>query len=116
MELSKLTKAELLIKCNEVGVTKCKTKNKAELITLINKKHNGSEPAEKNILNNVSPLRYPGGKTRACKIIDSVITEHFDITQFHTLCSPFFGGGSFEFYFQREFQFFIHLRTFRASV
>ena len=25
-----------------------------------------------------SPLRYPGGKTRACKIIETVILEHFD--------------------------------------
>lgn len=23
--------------------------------------------------NNTSPLRYPGGKTRACKIIDDII-------------------------------------------
>ena len=56
-----------------------------------------------HILQNVSPLRYPGGKTRACKIIDNIITEHFDITQYDTLCSPFFGGGSFEFYFQNKY-------------
>lgn len=54
-------------------------------------------------MSNVSPLRYPGGKTRACKIIDSVIVEHFDISQFDTLSSPFFGGGSFEFYFQNKY-------------
>lgn len=56
-----------------------------------------------NTLHNVSPLRYPGGKTRACKIIDNILTEHFDITQYDTLCSPFFGGGSFEFYFQNKY-------------
>lgn len=40
-----------------------------------------------------SPLRYPGGKSRAVKII-------FDYLPFNTteLCSPFFGGGSFEIY------------------
>ena len=27
---------------------------------------------------NVSPLRYPGGKTRACKILDNILIEHFD--------------------------------------
>jgi DNA adenine methylase len=54
--------------------------------------------------NNVSPLRYPGGKTRACKIIDETILEHFDVTLFDTLCSPFFGGGSFEFYFQNKYK------------
>ena len=35
--------------------------------------------------NNISPLRYPGGKTRACKIIDDIIMRHFDISLFNTL-------------------------------
>jgi DNA adenine methylase len=52
---------------------------------------------------NVSPLRYPGGKTRACKIIENVIIEHLDITSFDTIISPFFGGGSFEFYMQNKY-------------
>ena len=56
-----------------------------------------------NKTKNVSPLRYPGGKTRACKIIDDIILKHFDVTQFDTLSSPFFGGGSFEFYFQNKY-------------
>ena len=34
---------------------------------------------------NVSPLRYPGGKTRACKIIEKVIIEHLDIRLFNFL-------------------------------
>jgi DNA adenine methylase len=38
-----------------------------------------------------SPLRYPGGKTRAVKYILPYIPK--DITE---LCSPFFGGGSVE--------------------
>jgi DNA adenine methylase len=45
-------------------------------------------------MTNKSPLRYPGGKTRACKIIDKIIFEYFDINNFDTLISPFFGGGS----------------------
>lgn len=52
---------------------------------------------------NISPLRYPGGKTRACKVIEGVIKDHFDITSFDTIISPFFGGGSFEFYMQNKY-------------
>lgn len=52
---------------------------------------------------NISPLRYPGGKTRACKIIEETILEHFDIRTFDTLVSPFLGGGSFEFYLQNKY-------------
>ena len=55
--------------------------------------------------NNKSPLRYPGGKTRACKIIDDIIIQYFDIKLFDTLISPFFGGGSFEFYFQNKYKY-----------
>jgi DNA adenine methylase len=53
---------------------------------------------------NISPLRYPGGKTRACKIIDNIILEHFDMKSFNTVISPFFGGGSFEFYLQNKYK------------
>lgn len=35
-DLTKLSKAELLLKCEELGITKCKSKNKSELIELIN--------------------------------------------------------------------------------
>ena len=42
---------------------------------------------------NVSPLRYPGGKTRACKILDETINKYFNISSFDTFISPFFGGG-----------------------
>lgn len=54
---------------------------------------------------NSSPLRYPGGKTRACKIIDTVISKYFNLQLFDTLMSPFFGGGSFEFYFQNKYKY-----------
>jgi DNA adenine methylase len=53
--------------------------------------------------NNKSPIRYPGGKTRACKILDKVINDNFDIKSFDTIISPFFGGGSFEFYMQNKY-------------
>ena len=55
---------------------------------------------------NQSPLRYPGGKTRACKILDEIVAQQFDISAFDRIISPFFGGGSFEFYLQNKY----HLR------
>ena len=30
-------------------------------------------------MNNTSPLRYPGGKTRACDKLDKVLKQYFDI-------------------------------------
>ena len=39
-----------------------------------------------------SPFRYPGGKSRAVKILEKYFT---DVDSF---CSPFLGGGSFEIY------------------
>jgi len=38
MDLTKLSKPKLLAKCEELGITKCKSKNKGELIDLINSK------------------------------------------------------------------------------
>ena len=38
MDLSKLTRKDLLSKCEERGILRCKTKNKSELINLINTK------------------------------------------------------------------------------
>ena len=36
MDLMKLTKHELLVKCEELGITRCKSKTKVELVNLIN--------------------------------------------------------------------------------
>jgi DNA adenine methylase len=52
---------------------------------------------------NQSPLRYPGGKTRACKILEEIVCQQFDISAFDRIISPFFGGGSFEFYMQNKY-------------
>jgi hypothetical protein len=35
MDLTKLSKTELLEKCDELGIKKCKSKNKEELINLL---------------------------------------------------------------------------------
>lgn len=45
----------------------------------------------------LSPLRYPGGKTRAVKHILPLIPKGLD-----ELCSPFFGGGSIEIAYAKE--------------
>lgn len=55
-------------------------------------------------INNKSPLRYPGGKTRACKKLETIMKEHFNINDYDNLISPFFGGGSFEFHIQNNYQ------------
>jgi len=57
---------------------------------------------ENNRMSNVSPLRYPGGKTRACDKLNNILDEHFDMQSFDSIVSPFFGGGSFEFYLQNK--------------
>ena len=54
-------------------------------------------------MKNKSPLRYPGGKTRACKTLDAILTSHFDMRNIDTVISPFFGGGSFEFHLQNKY-------------
>lgn len=54
-------------------------------------------------MNNKSPLRYPGGKTRACKILDEIISSRTNISDYDVLVSPFFGGGSFELYIQNTY-------------
>lgn len=52
---------------------------------------------------NKSPLRYPGGKTRACKKLDQILDENTDMDNFDLIVSPFFGGGSFEFHLQNKY-------------
>jgi DNA adenine methylase len=56
-----------------------------------------------NKMKNKSPLRYPGGKTRACKVLETTIKEKFNLDDFDNLISPFFGGGSFEFHMQNNY-------------
>ena len=95
--MNKLTKQELFKKCEELNIKNYKSKNKNDLINLINNNNNCK-------IENKSPLRYPGGKSRACKIIDNIILEYFNIDNFDILLSPFFGGGSFELYFYNKYK------------
>jgi len=108
LNLEKITLSELKKICKEKKIKGYSSKSKNDIIKLLSDLKLDSpevkSPDElKSELLNVSPLRYPGGKTRACKILDETISKYFDITQFNTLVSPFFGGGSFEFYFQNKY-------------
>lgn len=58
-------------------------------------------------MNNVSPLRYPGGKTRACEKLDQLFNNYFNIKNINTIISPFIGGSSFEFYLQNKYNYTI---------
>jgi DNA adenine methylase len=69
----------------------------------VNQEVNINTQIMETITNN-SPLRYPGGKTRACKKLETIMKEHFNISDFDNLISPFFGGGSFEFHIQNNYQ------------
>ena len=48
MELTKLLRQELLVKCEDLGITKYTSKNKSQLIELINSKHTTHEDSLKN--------------------------------------------------------------------
>ena len=54
---------------------------------------------------NISPLRYPGGKTRACKKLDTIFNKYFINKEIKNIISPFFGGGSFEFFLQNKYDY-----------
>ncbi len=69
----------------------------------LNDKKLNDKKEENKKFKNVSPLRYPGGKTRACQILDDILTKHFDIKSFDNFISPFFGGGSFELHIQNKY-------------
>ena len=49
----------------------------------------------------MSILRYPGGKTRAVKVLDQELP---DMPDFDYVVSPFFGGGSFEFHMRDKYK------------
>lgn len=53
--------------------------------------------------NHKSPLRYPGGKTRGCKILHEILSCYFDFKKLKCVVSPFFGGGSFEFFLSNKY-------------
>ena len=59
MDLTKLSKIELLEKCNELGITKYKSKSKCELIDLINTKTTSKENADVIIVQDTNSEQLP---------------------------------------------------------
>ena len=63
MDILKMSKIELLEKCKELGITKCSSKNKPQLMELINSKNKTSKNTEeiknvlisKDVINELSP-------------------------------------------------------------
>jgi len=80
-----------------------KLKELNKKLTVENEEVNLNTVVMDNITNK-SPLRYPGGKTRACKKLETIMKEHFNISDFNNFVSPFFGGGSFEFHIQNNYK------------
>jgi DNA adenine methylase len=95
MELSKNTRKGLIALCKEQKITGYSGKNKDTLIELLTNPHSNTI-VEAAIEKNSSPLRYPGGKSRAINILYSYVCEYFPNKT--VLLSPFFGGGSFELF------------------
>ena len=83
MDLLKLTKQELIQKCKELGFIEIKSKNKKELIELINEN-----------INHLKPLvKWSGGKSDEIKFFEKYMPKDFDM-----YLEPFIGGGSVYFY------------------
>jgi len=114
MELTNLSKQDLLTKCEELGITKCKSKNKQELIALIENKKISAKKTNKLIIEDDEPItnnsiipniqitsnphlkpliKWSGGKSDEIKMFEKYFPEHFN-----KYIEPFVGGGSVYFY------------------
>ena len=110
--LTKMSKIELLAKCEQHGITKCKFKNKDKLIELLNNQLScistdvvSSVIAETNAVvkpKHLKPLvKWSGGKSDEIKLFQYYFPENYA-----TYIEPFVGGGSVYF----------HLNPLRAVI
>lgn len=95
MDYTQKSQTDLKTICKERHLKGYSNKTKAELITLLQTQLETVAEVEKPV-KNTSPLRYPGGKTRAIKLLEAYLVKYYPTKK--TLLSPFFGGGSFELY------------------
>ena len=125
MDLTKLSKTQLLSKCEELGIKKCKSKNKDDLISLINKNISSIKTAEEqstteernenkfitvdkvnkfipvercNITNSEHTHLKPLIKWSGGKSDEIKMFETYFPTDYNTYIEPFVGGGSVYFY------------------
>lgn len=87
MDLVKLSKIELLAKCEELGIKNCKSKNKNKIIELLL----SSLSLEKKQLKPL--IKWSGGKSDEIKLFKDHFPETYD-----KYIEPFIGGGSVYFY------------------
>jgi DNA (cytosine-5)-methyltransferase 1 len=79
-----LTKLELLSKCEELGITKCKSKNKGELINIINSKNKKKKVQIEFDIENEEEI-----------VVESVVNNNY------TLVDLFCGTGAFSYAFHK---------------
>jgi len=84
-DLSKLSKPELIEKCGQAGIIKCKSKSKTVLIEMLLKTKE-SNPCLKPL------IKWSGGKSDEIKLFEKYIPKH------NVYLEPFIGGGSLYFY------------------
>lgn len=96
MDLTKLSKADLLVKCEEHGITRCKSKNKSELINLINRKESTQQliPSNKNI--NIIIENDEMSENNL-----SEFNTILDVQSKYTLVDLFCGTGAFSYAFHQ---------------
>jgi DNA adenine methylase len=87
MDLVKLSKIELLAKCEELGIKNCKSKNKNKIIELLS----SSLLLERKQLKPL--IKWSGGKSDEIKLFKDHFPETYD-----KYIEPFIGGGSVYFY------------------
>lgn len=90
MDLTKLSKPELLAKCEELGITKCKSKNKSELIEFINNKSKTKKTQIENIMkdNNIH-------LQETNNVVENITNEFIDNKQYikYSFIEVCAGGG-----------------------
>ena len=104
MEIANNSRKELLTKCEGYGITNCKSKNKSELILLINNaianatatndtnaNDTATNAANKNSLKPI--IKWSGGKMDEIKMFEKYFPENYNI-----YIEPFIGGGAVYFH------------------
>lgn len=94
IDIKNMNKSELVSKCKELGIKGISSKNKAQLVDIINEKLNQTMGINSVIEMRLKPLiKWSGGKSDEIKLFEKYIPANYD-----TYLEPFIGGGSLYFY------------------